>query len=80
VKLIKSLNRTDCTLRVLITSRGLVKGRILSTRRKRLVVHVANLLESCVQDLVDKPEGKRILGTPGYRWEDNFNMVPKEVR
>jgi len=39
----------------LIMSRGLEKGRIFSTRRKKLVAHVANFGEKCVQDLVGKP-------------------------
>ena len=33
-------------------SRGLVKGRVLFTRVKRLVANVANFGESCLQDLV----------------------------
>ena len=40
---------------------------------------VVNLGEGCVEDLVDKPEGKRILGRPRYRWEDNTKMGPKEM-
>jgi len=44
-----------------------------------MVVHVANLGEGCVNDMVDKPERKRLPGTPGHRWEDNTKMGPKEV-
>ena len=29
--------------------------------------------------LVGKPEGKRPLGRPGRRWEDNINMGLQEV-
>jgi hypothetical protein len=29
--------------------------------------------------LVGKPEGKRPLGRPRYRWEDNINMHLQEV-
>ena len=29
--------------------------------------------------LVGKPEGKRPLGTPSYRWEDNIKMDLQEV-
>jgi hypothetical protein len=29
--------------------------------------------------LVGKPEGKRPLGRPGHRWEDNIKMVLQEV-
>ena len=79
VEPIKSLIRIDCTFPVLIMSSGLVKGRILSTRGKGLVAHVANLGESCVQDLVGKHEGKRLVGRPRHRWEDNIKMGPKEV-
>jgi hypothetical protein len=71
VKLIKSLISTDRTLTVLIESRGLFEGRILSTRGKRLVAHVANMGERCVEVLVVKPEGKRPLGTSRHRWENN---------
>jgi len=79
VNLIKSLIRTDCTFTVQIMSCGLFKGRILSIRGKRLMLIVVNLGEGCVEDLVGKPEGKRILGRPRYRWEDNTKMGPKEV-
>ena len=30
--------------------------------------------------LVGKPEGKRPLGKPRYRWEDNIKMDLQEVR
>ena len=29
--------------------------------------------------LVGKPEGKRPVGRPRRRWEDNIKMVPQEV-
>jgi hypothetical protein len=29
--------------------------------------------------LVGKPEGKRVLGRPKHRWEDNINMDLKKV-
>jgi len=60
-------------------SRGLVKGRILFTRRKRLLAHVANFGERSIQDLVGKREGKILLGRPRYRWEDNTKIGSKEV-
>jgi hypothetical protein len=34
--------------------------------------------ERCVQVLVGKPEGKRPLGRPRRRWEDNINMHLQE--
>jgi transposase len=35
--------------------------------------------ERCVQVLVGKPEGKRPLGRPGRRWEDNIKIGLREV-
>ena len=33
----------------------------------------------CTRFLVGKPEGKRPLGRPRRRWEDNIKMVLQEV-
>ena len=33
----------------------------------------------CIQTLVRKPDGKRPLGRPRNRWEDNIKMHLKEV-
>jgi len=30
--------------------------------------------------LVGKPEGKRVLGRPGHRWDDNINVDLQKVR
>jgi len=35
--------------------------------------------ESLLQGLVGKPEGKRLLGRPRRRWEDNIKMDLQEV-
>jgi hypothetical protein len=35
--------------------------------------------QRCVQVLVEKREGKRPLGTPRSRWEDNIKMGLQEV-
>ena len=35
--------------------------------------------ERCVQDLVGKPEGKRPLGRPRRRWEDNIKTDLQEL-
>jgi len=35
--------------------------------------------ERRIQGLVGKPEGKRPLGRPRRRWEDNIKMVLQEV-
>jgi hypothetical protein len=32
-----------------------------------------------VRVLVRKPEGKRLLGSPRHRWEDNIKMDAREV-
>jgi len=44
-------------------------------------MHVARFGEKRGVDkvLVGKPEGKRPLGRPGRRWEDNINMHIQEV-
>ena len=33
----------------------------------------------CIKGLVGKPEGKRPLGRPRRRWEDNIKMDPRKV-
>jgi hypothetical protein len=35
--------------------------------------------ERCLQSLVGSPEGKRPLGRPRYRWEDNIKMDLREI-
>jgi len=42
-------------------------------------VHVARIGErrGVHRILVGKPEGKRLLGRPRRRWEDNINMDPQ---
>ena len=35
--------------------------------------------EKCAQGLVGKPEGKRPLGRPRRRWEDNIKMDLQEL-
>jgi hypothetical protein len=38
--------------------------------------HVARMGdEKCIKMLVVKPNGKRPLGRPGHRWEDNVKIV-----
>jgi hypothetical protein len=43
--------------------------------------HVAHIWESrgVYRVLVEKPEGKRPLGRPRHRWEDNIKMDLQEV-
>jgi hypothetical protein len=47
--------------------------RVVKSRRMRWAGHVAYRV------LVGKPEGKRPLGRPRRRWEDNINMDLQEV-
>jgi hypothetical protein len=48
--------------------------RVIKSRRMRWTVHVARMGEERVvyRVLVEKPEGKRPLGRPRHRWEDNI--------
>jgi len=51
------------------------------TRRMRWVGHVARMGErrGVYRVLVGKPKGKRPLGIPRRRWEDNIKMDLQEV-
>ena len=55
--------------------------RVIKSRRMRWAGHVAPMGERRVvyRILVRKPEGKRPLGRPKLRWEDNINMDLQEV-
>ena len=55
--------------------------RSLKLRRMRWVGHVAHMEQSrnAYRVLVGKPEGKRPLGRPRHRWEDNNRMDLREV-
>jgi len=50
--------------------------RVIKSRRMRWAGHVVRMGERrCVNRvLVGKPEGKRLLGRPSRRWEDNIKM------
>jgi len=55
--------------------------QVIKLRRIRWVEHVAHMGESggmCMV-LVGKHEGKRSLGRPSCRWEDNIKMDLQEV-
>ena len=56
--------------------------RVIKSRRMRWVGHVARMGESrgVYRVLVGKPEGKRPLGRPRRRWEDNIKMYLQKVR
>ena len=51
------------------------------SRRLRWAGHVARMGKRCgvYRGLVEKPEGKRPLGRPRRRWEDNIKMDLQEV-
>jgi len=55
--------------------------RVLKSRRMRWAGHVARMGEGrgVHRVLVGKPEGKRPLGRPRGRWEDNIKMDLPEV-
>jgi len=55
--------------------------RVVKSRRMRWAGHVARMWEgrSVRRVLVGKPEGKRPLGRPRRRWEDNIKMDLREV-
>ena len=50
--------------------------RVIKSRRMRWAGHVARMGErrDVYRVLVGKPEGKRPLGRPRRRWEDNIKM------
>ena len=54
---------------------------VIKSRRMRWAGNVARMEEGRVvrKVLVGKPEGKRPLGTPRRRWEDNIKMDLQEV-
>ena len=55
--------------------------RVIKSRRMRWAGHVARMGEgrSVYRVLVGKPEGRRPLGRPRRRWEDNIKMAVQEV-
>ena len=55
--------------------------RVIKSRRMRWAGHVARMGEGrgVHKVLVGKPEGKRPLGRPRRRWEDNIKMDLREV-
>ena len=55
--------------------------RVIKSRRMRWAGHVARTGErrGVYRVLVRKPEGKRPLGRPRHRWDDNIKMDLQEV-
>jgi len=54
---------------------------VIKSRRMRWAGHVARMAarRGAYRVLVGKPEGKRPLGRPRHRWEDNIKMDHQEV-
>jgi hypothetical protein len=57
-------------------------GRVIKSRRMRWAGHVTRMGKGrgVYRVLVGRPEGKRPLGRPGRRWEDNIKMDLREIR
>jgi hypothetical protein len=55
--------------------------RVIKSRRKRWVGHVARMKEGrgVYRVLVGRSQGKRPLGRPRHRWENNINMDLSEI-
>jgi hypothetical protein len=55
--------------------------RVIKSRRMRWAGHVARMGEgiNAYRVLVGRPEGKRPLGRPRRRWEDNIKMDLREI-
>jgi hypothetical protein len=55
--------------------------QVIKSKRMSWVGHVAHMGErrDVYRVSVEKPEGKRPLGRPRCRWEDNIKMGPQEV-
>ncbi|KAJ4442236.1 hypothetical protein ANN_12102 [Periplaneta americana] len=71
------LNNTE--LHALYSSPDIIRN--IKSRRLRWAGHVARMGESrnAYRVLVGRPEGKRPLGRPRRRWEDNIRMDLREV-
>ncbi|KAJ4434031.1 hypothetical protein ANN_16350 [Periplaneta americana] len=73
----RKLHNTE--LHALYSSPDIIRN--IKSRRLRWAVHVARMGESrnAYRVLVGRPEGKRPLGRPRRRWEDNIKMDLREV-
>ena len=56
--------------------------RVIKSRKSRWAGHVARMEEgrSGFKILTGKPTGRRLLGRPRRRWEDNIRMDLEEIR
>jgi hypothetical protein len=65
-------------LHVLYSSSSIV--RVIKARRMRWVGQVARMgVVRNAYILVGRPEGRRPLGRPRHRWEDNININIREI-
>ncbi|KAJ4436993.1 hypothetical protein ANN_17125 [Periplaneta americana] len=73
----RKLHNTE--LRALYSSSDIIRN--IKSRRLRWAGHVASMGESrnAYRVLVERPEGKRPLGRPRRRWEDNIKIDLREV-
>jgi hypothetical protein len=55
--------------------------RVIKSRRMRWAGHVARVEEGrgVYRVLVGRPEGKRLLGRPRRRWEDNIKLYLADI-
>ena len=75
----KQKSAENYILRILYTSSNTVP--VIKSRKMRWAGHVTRMGERRgeYRVLVGKPEGKRPLGRPSHRWEDNIKMDLQEV-
>ncbi|KAJ4444288.1 hypothetical protein ANN_06080 [Periplaneta americana] len=73
----RKLHNTE--LHALYSSTDIIRN--IKSRRLRWAGHVARMVESrnAYRVLVRRPEGKRPLGRPRRRWEDNIKMDLRDV-
>ncbi|KAJ4441889.1 hypothetical protein ANN_11749 [Periplaneta americana] len=73
----RKLHNTE--LHALYSSPDIIRN--IKSKRLRWAGHVARMSESrnAYRELVGRPEGKRSLGRPRRRWEDNIKMDLREV-
>jgi hypothetical protein len=69
----------NCIMMNLYSSPNIV--RVVKARRLRWAGHVARMGEEIgiYRVLVGKPDGKRPLGRPRRRWEDNIKLDFREI-